>query len=180
MTQPAVPEFDTDELLTATKLNQLGDAVAFLQAVDGTYTPVLSAGGGTPALGANGFLTGKWWRHSNHVTAIAELNIEGAGASIVGTSWRITLPFVADLTLHTSNVLNAASDIIGNFQTRSATATEALHGSVLLSGPSGTDTTGNAMIFYFNGSNTSVGAVLFTTSVRIKAIVHYVADPTAI
>jgi hypothetical protein len=180
VTAPTVPTFDTLERLTATKLNQLGDAVEFQVAADGIYTPVISAAGGTPAVGASGFLTGKWWRHSNHVTAVIDLCISGAGSSLAGTSWRITLPFVADLTFHKANVLNAESDCIGNFQTHTTVSADARTGSCLLSGPSGTDTTGDAIVFYPNGSTGSLGTGNFTTTGRVKAIVSYVADPTAI
>ncbi len=177
-TQPTVPEFDTDELLTATKLNQLGAAVSFTQAVDGTYTPVISGSGSTPVVGASGYLTGKWARVSNHVSAWIELFISGAGSALVGTSWRITLPFAADLTLHTANLLSQPSDRIGGFQTHSTASTDALSGNCLLAGPAGSDTTGTAIIFYAAGSTASIGSGSFTTTAKIKASVHYVADPT--
>jgi hypothetical protein len=179
VTQPAVPEFDTDELLTATKLNQLGAAIGFVQAVDGTYTPALTATGATPALGASGYSVGKWWRVSNHMHVIVDLLISGAGASIVGTSWRVSLPFVADLTFHAANILNATSDAIGPFYTRSSTNSQDVAGMCLLSGPAGTDTTGDGVIFYYGGTATSLGSADFTTTARIKFVVSYVADPTA-
>src|SRR5690606_14884575 len=99
------------------------------------YTPDIDASGGTVAVGADGFLTGKYWRIGTYVWGSVDLNVEGSGASIDGTSWRISLPFAADLNFHTSGVLNAASDIIGNFQSRSGGAGEHQTGAAVLSGP---------------------------------------------
>jgi hypothetical protein len=172
VTQPVVPEFDTDELLTATKLNQLGAAVSFIQAVDGTYTPALSATGATPNIGATGTLRGIWWRTSNHMSGSFEISLSGAGVSFVGTSWRVTLPFAADLTLHTFGALAADSDNIGDFQTQSPNSVDVRTGSILLSNPA-------EVIFYSSDSNASIGGALWTgTSGRIKGRFHYVADPS--
>jgi hypothetical protein len=141
----------------------------------GTWTPLISAAGGTPAVGA-GFLTGHYGRSINRIDYWIDLFI--SAGTIAGTSWRITLPFAADLTQHTANVLGAASDAIGNFQTSSSTSAQALSGTCLLSGPSGTDTTGTAVIFYSSGSTASIGAANFTTTARIKVWGFYYADPT--
>lgn len=140
----------------------------------GTYTPVLTAATATPVLGATGYLTGNYARIGRSVSAWIELNIEGAGASLVGTSWRITIPYLADLSLHTANILNAVSTRIGGFTTRTPTAGEFKNGAALLAGPSGTDTTGTAVVLY--AGNTSIGGVDFTTSVRMHINVHYIAD----
>jgi hypothetical protein len=172
VTQPTVPTFDTNERLTATKLNQLGAAVGFTQAVDGTYTPTLTATGGTPNIGASGYLNGVWWRTSNHLTVIFDVSLAGAGVSIVGSSWRISLPFNADLTLHPTGALNAPSHVIGNFQTQSPTSAEVVAGSIILSAVA-------EMIFYATGSSGSIGSAAFTgASARFKGTAHYVADPT--
>lgn len=150
-----------------------------LRITKGTYTPVISAATSTPAVGASGFLTGKYFRYDYMVHAIIELLISGVGASIAGTSWRITLPYAADLSFHAADILNATSDNIGSYQTRSDTAAQAKTGACLLSGPSGSDQAGTAIIFYSSASNTSVGAADFTGTARIKAEVCYVADSSA-
>lgn len=150
-----------------------------LRITKGTYTPVISATTSTPAVGASGFLKGTYWRYDYMVRAVMELLISGAGASIAGTSWRLSLPYAADLTFHTADVLNATSDIIGSYQTRSDTAAQAKTGGVLLAGPSGSDNAGTYGIFYSSASNTSLGSADFTGTARIKAEVWYVADQSA-
>lgn len=170
MTEYLFPEYDAGDELTADDLTLNTNKVT-----RDTYTPILNATGGTPALGASGFLTGKWQRFGRWVIATVDLNFLGAGVSIVGSSYRISLPFDADLTHHTAGPLDAASDIIGGFGTRSGTASQALHGSALLAGPNGTDTAGTYMIFYAHASNSSIGSTNFTTSGRLKARVAYLA-----
>lgn len=135
----------------------------------GTYSPSITASGGSITLGTGDFLTGKWRRVGADMTVIIDLSVGGAGSAYSGTSWRITLPYAADLTWHTAGVLGAASDIIGNYQTSSGTSAEALAGSVLLSAAS-------ELIFYRTGSTASIGAAQFTSAPRIKAVVHYLAD----
>ena len=143
----------------------------------GTYTPIITATGGTVTTGATGFLTGKYAIFGRLVRAYIDLRVEGAGSSIAGSSWRITIPFLADLSFHTANLLNAASDIIGSHQTRSSVGAEVTNGGVLLSGPAGSDTNGTALIFY--DLATSIGSANFTgTQALIKAEVLYVADAT--
>lgn len=176
MTQPSVPTFDYG-ISSVTQLNQLADAARFLLGETGEYQPLLSATV-APALGASGFLNGVFWRTGYKVTAIIDLNLEGAGISIVGASWRISLPYLADMSLHVAGVLDAESHQIGSFDSRSDTAADSRTGAVLLAGPTGNDTEGTYMIFYPNASNGSIGSTSFTTDARIKAVVQYVADPT--
>jgi hypothetical protein len=145
-----------------------------LNPTTGTYTPLITAAAGSPAVGA-GFLTGKYVRNYSKIWFYIDMFI--SAGTIAGTSWRITLPFAADLTFHTAGTLGAASDAIGNYQTSSGTAAQALTGTCLLSGPSGTDNTGTAVIFYSSGSTASIGSSSFTTTARIKAWGIYYADP---
>jgi hypothetical protein len=144
----------------------------------GTYTPILTAAGGSVTVGSTGFLTGKYALFGRLCRAIIDLRVEGTGSAISGTSWRITVPFLADLSWHTANVLNAASDIIGTHQTRSGTVGQVTNGGVLLAGPSGTDTTGTAVIFYRDSSTGSLGSGEFTIPAELKAEVLYVVDPS--
>jgi hypothetical protein len=139
------------------------------QVVSGTYTPTLTASGGTPAIGADGFLTGWYHRVGRLVTVWIDINLAGSGVSIVGTTWRVSLPFDADTSFHTTGVLDAASDQIGVARTRSGTAAQSTNFGVLLSAVA-------ELIFYGPGTNTSMGSADFTTSARIKAVVHYLAD----
>lgn len=134
-----------------------------------TYTPTLTASGGTPAIGADGFLTGWWYRTGRLVTVWIDISLSGAGVSLAGTSWRVSLPFDVDTTRHSVGVLNAASDAIGIAGTHSATSTDGRVCFVLCSAVA-------ELIFYPNGSTASVGAGNFTTSARIKAKVQYLAD----
>lgn len=151
---------------------QIPDADVFNDPVnmvdEDTYTPTLTASGGSPAAGASGFLTGFWQRIGRRVTVWIDINLEGAGVSLAGTSWRISLPFDADLSLHTAGILDAASDMVGSYFSRSDTASQSLVGVCLLSGTA-------EVIMYKNASNTSVGTADFTVDGRIKAIIHYVA-----
>lgn len=152
-------EWDADDLTAARLVTQ------------GTYTPVLSASGGTNVLGASGFLVGWWHRTGLKIWGGFDLNISGAGATLAGTTWRITLPFDADLTLLTAGVLDARSTYIGSARLRSGTAAQSKGASILLSAVA-------EMIFYNNdGTNTSLGASDFTTSARIHGMFEYVADP---
>ena len=144
----------------------------------GTYSPQISATSSTPVLGADGFLTGRWVRLGRFVTAYIDLYIAGSGSSIVGTSWRLELPFLADSASHVnlSGTLDDAADTIGNYTSRSATAAQSLVGGIIL----GTynSVAGTGCVFYKTASSTSVGSADFTTTARIHAIVHYVADPS--
>lgn len=148
----------------------------------GVYTPVLTRSDTavTPALGATGYITGIWFRTGLAITAYADLNIAGAGASIAGTSWRISLPFLADDVFHGNldGTLNDLSDVIGNYHTRSGTTAQITTGAVVLSSYNDGTNAGRAMIFYLPADNNSLGSASFTTSARIKAKVHYVADPS--
>jgi len=138
----------------------------------GSYTPTLTATGGTPALGADGFLTGKYHRTGLQIAGWVDLLISGAGASIVGTSWRISLPFNADLTLHTAGILDATSTALGLARSRSATAAQSNNFSVLLSAV-------KEMIFYGPASNSSLGSGDFTTNARLHIDFEYIADAAA-
>jgi hypothetical protein len=134
-----------------------------------TYTPIFTAAGS--ALGVDGFIVGIWWRTGNHIHGCADLKISGVGSAIAGASWRISLPFNADLSLHTTGVLSTASSIIGNFQTHSSVSGDCLSGAVLLSAAA-------EMIFYYTGSSASIGAPKFTGAIAgVKAFFSYVADP---
>src|SRR5678809_1517522 len=124
-----------------------------MRCTKGSYVPILTASGGTPAVGT-GFLTGKWNRNGLRVWGSFDLSI--AGGTIAGTSWRVSLPFAADLTHHTAGVLAAASDCIGCGQTSSGTAAQACVFITLLSAAS-------EMVFYTNASTTSLGSANFTT-----------------
>ena len=148
-----------------------------LQLVTGTYSPAISAAGGTPDVGA-GYLTGAYWRIASEINYEIDLFI--TGGTIAGTSWRITLPFLANLAVHTASTLGNPSSAIGTYQTLSSTAAQAVTGTALLSGPSGSDTAGTALIFYFAGSVTSLGSANFTTTARIKCWGRYLADPDVI
>lgn len=136
-------------------------------ACQGTYSPTITGTGGNPVINGTSFLTGKWWRTGRQVTAIIDLFID-SDADFGGSSWRITLPFSADTSFHTTGVLNAASDNIGNYKARSNTAAESSAGAVLLASATTT-------IFYSHAFNTSIGAANFTTNARLKAQVSYIA-----
>lgn len=137
----------------------------------GTYTPVLSSGAPSPVIGASGFATGVWARTGLFIDVWFDFFLSGTGVNLGGASWRVTLPFNADLTVHTAGVLNAASHCIGEYETWSSTSTDAKSGSVLLSAV-------KEAIFYFSGSTASLGAVNFTTNARLKARCSYWADPS--
>lgn len=144
----------------------------------GTYSPNISATSATPVLGASGFLTGRWTRVGYQITAYIDLYIAGSGSSIVGTSWRLELPFLADGSFHTnlSGTLDANADTIGNYVSRSDTAAQSQTGAVIL----GTynSVAGTGTVFYLPGSSTSLGSSNFTTTARIHAKVTYIADPS--
>lgn len=137
------------------------------RAYKGTYSPTITGTGGNPVINGTSFLTGKWWRIGRQVTAIIDLFID-SDEDFGGSSWRITLPFSADTSFHTTGVLNATSDNIGNYKARSNTASESSAGSVLLASATTT-------IFYPHATGTSVGAANFTTTARLKAQVNYIA-----
>jgi hypothetical protein len=136
----------------------------------GTYTPVLSSGAPAPVIGASGFALGGWARTGLLIDGWIDLFLSGAGVNLGGASWRITLPFDVDLTVHPVGVLNAASHNIGDFQTWSSTSADAKSGSILCSAVA-------EMIFYFTGSTASLGAANFTTNARMKGRFSYWADP---
>jgi hypothetical protein len=133
---------------------------------DDTYTPTLTASGGTPAIGASGFLTGWWSRIGLDMDVWIDINLAGAGISLVGTSWRVGLPKQADLTRHSAGILAADSDAIGTSFWASGTAAQSLLTTCILSAAA-------ELIFYASGSSTSRGSGDFTTSGRIKAHVRY-------
>ena len=135
----------------------------------GTYTPTI---GSSVNLGASGFLTGWWARTGLLITGGFDMFISGASASTGGASWRVSLPFNADLTVHVAGVLNAASHNIGDFQTWSSTSADAKSGSTLLSAV-------KEQIFYRQGSTASLGNTDFTptTTARLKGRFEYWADP---
>ncbi len=137
-----------------------------------TYTPTLTASGGTPAAGADGFLTGWWLRVGRYVTVWIDISLSGVGVSLAGTSWRISLPHNADLSRHSAGVLNAASDALGGGCTWSATSTDGRVFTMLLSAQ-------KELIMYPNGSTASIGTGNFTTGARIKACVTYLAEAAA-
>lgn len=137
-----------------------------------TYTPTLTATGGTPALGASGFLTGGYHRTGLLINGWIDLLISGAGASIVGTSWRLSLPVNADLSIHTAGVLDAASHRIGASTNRSSTAAQSGNASALLSAV-------KELVFYLSGTNTSLGSADFTTTARMHVHFTYIADAAA-
>lgn len=134
-----------------------------------TFTPTLTATGGTPAIGADGFLTAWWYRTGRVVDVWYDICLSGAGVSIVGTSWRLSLPLDVDTTRHTTGVLNAASDCIGVGGTQSSTSTDGRVLFVLCSGTA-------ELIMYPNGSTSSLGSGNFTTQARIKLHIRYLAD----
>lgn len=160
-----LPAFAAADELEAVTLTEPDRRVA-----DDTYTPTLTASGGTPAIGADGFLTGWWSRHGCEIDVWIDISLSGVGVSLVGTSWRVSLPFDVDTSRHSTGVLNAASDCIGIAGTHSATSTDGRVCFVLCSGVA-------ELIFYPNGSTASIGSGNFTTSARIKAHVRYRADP---
>lgn len=133
----------------------------------GRYTPVLSATGGTNVLGSGALLNGWWMRTGLLVSAWVDF-YSGTSPTLAGTSWRFTLPFTPDTSLHTPGDLAAASTGIGYATTRSGTATQCQQCAVLLSGASD-------MIFYGPGTNSSLGSADFTTDARIHAEVTYMA-----
>lgn len=161
---PALAAGDEIEAVSLTEIDR--------RAEHDTYTPTLTASGGTPAVGASGFLTGWWYRTGLLMTVFFDLNLAGAGVSLVGTSWRVSLPKNANLTRHSAGVLNADSDEIGTAFWSSGTAAQSLLTTVILSGAA-------EMIFYASGSNTSRGSGDATTSLRIKGCVQYLADAAA-
>jgi hypothetical protein len=130
-----------------------------------TYTPTLTASGGTPAIGADGFLTGWWSRVGLDMDVWIDISLAGVGVSLVGTSWRISLPYNVDLTRHSVGVLNAASDMVGAAVTWSATSADGRVCGVLVSAV-------KELIFYPNGSTASIGSGNFTTGARIKGHVR--------
>ena len=142
----------------------------------GTYSPGISATSATPVLGASGFLTGRWYRLGRVVTAFIDLNIAGSGSSIVGTSWRLELPFLADASFHVnlSGTLDDTADDVSHYVSRSSTAAQSLVGTGVL----GTynSVAGTGIVIYKTASSTSVGSADFTTTARIHAQVTYVAD----
>lgn len=137
-----------------------------MKCTKGTYNPTITASGGTPAVGS-GFLTGRWTRNGLRIIGGFDLFI--TSGTIAGTSWRISLPFLADLTHHTAGVLAAASDCIGCGQTSSGTTSQAVVFTTLLSAAA-------EMIFYFNASTTSIGSANFTTTARMKGKFRYLAS----
>lgn len=160
-----VPPYSAGDRLDADDLALLKRRVT-----TGTYTPVLSSGAPSPVIGASGFATGWWARTGLLIDGGFDLFLSGTGVNLGGASWRVTLPFDVDLTVHTVGVLNAASHNIGDFQTWSSTSADAKNGSILASAVA-------EMIFYFTGSTTSLGAVNFTTNARLKGRFSYWADP---
>lgn len=136
----------------------------------GTYTPVLTSGAPAAVIGASGFALGAWSRVGLQIDGWFDLFLSGVGVNLGGTSWRVTLPFDVDLTVHSVGVLNAASHNIGDFQSWSSTSADAKNGSILASAVA-------EMIFYFTGSTTSLGGANFTTNARLKGRFSYWADP---
>lgn len=134
----------------------------------GTYTPTLTATGGTPAIGASGAINGWYHRTGLLIDVWAHILLSGAGVSIVGTSWRVSLPFSADTSLHTAGALDAVSTAIGTNRTRSGTATQSQTCAALLSAAS-------EMIFYGPATNTSLGSADFTTTARMHIRARYIA-----
>lgn len=137
----------------------------------GTYQPVITATTSTPVLGASGYLLGSWQRTGLRITGWIELLISGSGASIVGTSWRLTLPFSADTTLHSTGVLDAATHNVGFARTRSATAAQSMLAAALLADSQN-------LVFYGPATNTSLGSADFTTTARMHVRFRYQAHPT--
>ncbi len=138
-----------------------------------TYTPTLTATTSTPVIGADGWLRGAWHRTGLLINGWADVYVAGAGSSIVGTSWRVSLPFAADTSLHVAGLLDAEANCIGLCRTRSATAAQSGNFSAILG------STASQMIFYGAGTNTSLGNADFTTTARMHVRFTYVADPAA-
>jgi hypothetical protein len=162
-----VPDYSLFPRYASTNRWDASDLDAAMRCTKGSYLPSITATGGTPAVGT-GFLTGKWNRNGLRVWGSFDLLI--SGGTIAGTSWRISLPFLADLTHHTAGVLAAASDCIGCGQTSSGTSSQAVVFTTLLSAAA-------EMVFYFNASTTSLGSANFTTTARMKGKFRYLANP---
>lgn len=161
---PAVAAGDELEVVSLTETDR--------RAEHDTYTPTLTATGGTPAVGASGFITGWWYRTGRLVTVWVDISLAGAGVSLVGTSWRVSLPHNADTSRHTAGILNAESDCLGIMRTYSGTSAQGNTYSALLSAV-------KELIFYGPGTTTSMGSADFTTAGRIKICVQYLADAAA-
>lgn len=148
------------------------DALDAVAPIKGTYSPTIAATGGNPVINGTSFLEGKWWRVGDHITTVIDLFIDEA-ADFGGSSWRISLPFIADLTFHNSGVLSPdPSDAIGVCHGRGS-ASAGFGGTVLLAND-GIVGDGNGMIFYPAAAVGSLGASDFATTARLKAIVSYV------
>ncbi len=160
-----VPPYSAGDRLDADDL-----ALLTRRVTTGTYPPAVTSGAPAVVLGASGFATGAWARTGLLIDGWFDILVSGVGANLGGTSWRVTLPFDVDLTVHSVGVLNAASHNIGDFQTHSATSGDAKNGSILASAIA-------EMIFYFTGSTASLGGANFTTSGRLKGRFSYWADP---
>ena len=162
-----VPPYSAGDRLDADDLALLKRRVT-----TGTFTPTVTSGAPAFNIGASGFQLGWWARTGLLIDGGFDVFVSGASASTGGSSYRIVLPFDADLTVHTAGVLNAASHNIGDFQTWSSTSADAKSGSILLSAVA-------EMIMYRSGSTTSLGASDFTptTTLRLKGRFTYWADP---
>jgi hypothetical protein len=162
-----VPELSAFEVVPASSWNDSVNEVT-----EGTYSPTITGTGSNPIWNVGGgFLTGLWWRVGRFVSGSIDFSLTASG-TIQGTSWRLSLPFAADVTFHTAGVLDAASSYVGDFQTRSGTAAQTLTGSCLLSAAS-------EIVMYSSGATTSVGNGNFTTTARIKVGFRYVAAAAA-
>lgn len=135
----------------------------------GRYTPTYTATTTTPVLGSTGFIRGVWSRVGLRVSGWIDLSYAGSGVVFGGTAIQTGLPFAADLGIQSAGALNAASFVIGHYQTQSDVSADALNGALILSAAS-------TMLMYRAGSTTSNGGTIFTGTVgRIKFRFRYMA-----
>lgn len=135
----------------------------------GRYTPTYTATTTTPALGSSGFIRGVKTRVGLRVSGWIDILYSGSGVVFGGTAIQTGLPWLADLTINSAGALNAASFVIGHYQTQSDVSADALNGALILSAA-------GTMLMYRAGSTTSNGGTIFTgTTGRIKMRFRYMA-----
>jgi hypothetical protein len=82
--------------------------------VQGTYTPVLTATGGTPNLGSTGTADGTWWRSGHWLQVFARFLFSGTGIATGGGGvFHVSLPFQPDLSLVDANPFDSTSLNVG-------------------------------------------------------------------
>ena len=152
------------QIITADRIDKLD--------TQGAYTPVLTAATTNPDLG-DGFSTGHWQRNGHLFNVWIEIEIGETGVDFGGSSWRVSLPFLADLTFHRAGALAGAPSRIGGFKTRSLSK----GGAALLYQDSNGENLGGYVILYEGDEATSIGGADFTINAQLLINCSYVADP---